>query len=148
MLSLKQYTLPVELNAREVRDLGCGGEMIIYGYQPVMFSAHCLQKNTRECSQRERVSYLKDRYGKFFPVKNYCKECYNIIYNISPLALFHQFRQIQMIQPASVRISFTMEEGREIEQVFQYYRQALAGTLDKNSYLKEFTNGHFKRGVE
>ena len=147
-LALQQYTLPVELNAREVRDLGCGGEMIIYGYQPVMFSAQCLQKNTGECSQREHVSYLKDRYGKFFPVKNYCKECYNIIYNISPLALFHQFRQIQMIQPASVRISFTMEEGREIEQVFQYYRQALAGTLDKNSYLKEFTNGHFKRGVE
>ena len=147
-LALQQYTLPVELNAREVRDLGCGGEMIIYGYQPVMFSAQCMQKNTGECSQREHVSYLKDRYGKFFPVKNYCKECYNIIYNISPLALFHQFREIQMIQPASVRISFTMEEGREIEQVFQYYRQALSGILDKNSYLKEFTNGHFKRGVE
>ncbi len=148
MLSLQQYTLPVEWNARELRDLGTGGEMIIYGYQPLMLSAQCLQKNTKGCRQRESISYLKDRYGKFFPVKNHCEGCYNIIYNISPLALFHQFQEIQRIQPGSVRLSFTIEDGKEMEEVFRYYRQAVAGTLDKNSYLREFTNGHFKRGVE
>lgn len=147
-LSLQQYTLPVELNARELRDLGTGGEMIIYGYQPVMLSAQCLQKNTKGCSRREGISYLKDRYGKFFPVRNHCQECYNIIYNISPLALFHQFQEIKMIQPESLRLSFTVEDGKEVEEIFRHYRQALAGNLDKNSYLKEFTNGHFKRGVE
>lgn len=147
-LSLQKYTLPVELNARELRDLGSGGEMIIYGYQPVMFSAQCLLKNTKSCSHRETISYIKDRYGKFFPVKNYCQECYNIIYNISPLALFHQFQEIKMLKPGSVRLSFTVEDGREVEEVFRYYRQGLAGDLDKDNYLKDFTNGHFKRGVE
>lgn len=147
-LSLQKYTLPVELNARELRDLGSGGEMIIYGYQPVMFSAQCLLKNTKSCSHRETISYIKDRYGKFFPVKNYCQECYNIIYNISPLALFHQFQEIKMLKPGSVRLSFTVEDGREAEEVFRYYRQGLAGDLDKDNYLKDFTNGHFKRGVE
>lgn len=147
-LSLQQYTLPVELNARELRDLGSGGEMIIYGYQPVMFSAQCLLKNINGCSHKENIFYLKDRYGKLFSVKNYCEGCYNIIYNISPLALFHQLREIKMIQPGSVRLSFTVEDGNELEEVFRLYRQALAGNLDKNSYLDEFTNGHFKRGVE
>ena len=35
-----------------------------------------------------RNIYLKDRYGKFFPVKNNCMECYNTVYNTTPLMLF------------------------------------------------------------
>lgn len=149
MLSLHQYTLPVELNAKELRRLdGRRGEMIIYGFQPVMLSAQCLHKNIVGCGGKEDAFYLRDRYGKLFPVKNHCDDCYNVIYNTSPLALFHQFREIQALHPSSVRFSFSVESGRDAEQIFEYYRQALAGTLDKSHYLKDFTNGHFKRGVE
>lgn len=149
MLSLLRYTLPVELNAKELRKLdGSRGEMIIYGFQPVMLSAQCLHNNIVGCGGKEDTFYLRDRYGKYFPVKNHCDDCYNVIYNTSPLALFHQFREIQAIYPSSVRLSFSVESGREAEQIFKYYRQALAGTLDKSHYLKDFTNGHFKRGVE
>lgn len=148
-LSLHQYTLPVELNAKELRRLGGSkGEMIIYGFQPVMLSAQCLHKNIIGCDGKEGTSYLKDRYGKLFPVRNHCDECYNILYNISPVALFHQFKEVQSLNPASVRLSFSVEDSREVALVFQYYRQALAGTLNKEHYLLDFTNGHFKRGVE
>lgn len=149
MMSLHQYTLPVELNAKELRKLdGSKGEMIIYGFQPVMLSAQCLHKNFIGCDGKEGTSYLKDRYGKLFPVRNHCDECYNILYNISPVALFHQFKEVQSLNPASVRLSFSVEDSREVALVFQYYRQALAGTLNKEHYLLDFTNGHFKRGVE
>ncbi len=148
-LSLQQYTIPVELNRKELAGLDCtDGEMILYGYQPVMLSVQCLHKNMDGCDKVEGVSYLKDRYGNLFPVKNLCEDCYNVIYNICPLALFHQYRQIQALHPKSVRLSFTVENGDQVAQVFEYYRQALAGKTEKNGYGGKFTNGHFKRGVE
>lgn len=149
MLSLYQYTLPVELNAKELQQLNCaGGEMILYGYQPMMLSAQCLHKNTEGCDKTECTRYLKDRYGKLFLVKNHCEDCYNIIYNISPLSLIHQLRNIQSLQPGSIRLSFTIEDRAETERIFKSYRQAIEGRLDRDNYLKDFTNGHFKRGVE
>lgn len=149
-LSLEYYTLPVELNAKELRALDCTrGELIIYGYQPLMISAQCLYKNTAGCDKKAQIFYLKDRYGKLFPVKNHCEDCYNILYNISPLSLFHQFSTIRTIEPAAVRISFTMENQRQIEKIFEFYRQAVAtGRVDRDNYLSDFTNGHLKRGVE
>ncbi len=149
MLSLSHYTLPVELNAKELQNLNCdGGEMILYGYQPMMLSAQCLHKNTKGCDKTEGVFYLKDRYGKLFPVKNHCEDCYNIIYNISPLSLIHQVREIQLLHPGSFRLSFTIENRGETERIFKYYRRAKEGKLNRDNYLKDFTNGHFKRGVE
>lgn len=148
-LCLHQYTIPVELNQKELASLECtDGEMILYGYQPVMLSTQCLHKNIDGCDKVEGVSYLKDRYGNLFPVKNHCEDCYNVIYNICPLTLFHQHRQIQALHPKSVRLSFTVESGGEVMQVFEHYRQALAGKPDKSGYGEKFTNGHFKRGVE
>lgn len=148
-LSLQHYTLPSELNARELRGLDCSrGELVIYGYQPLMLSAQCVRKNMAGCDRTEGVSYLKDRYGKLFAVKNHCEDCYNVLYNISPLALFRHFQEIRALRPGSLRLSFTIESGREVERIFRYYRQAVAGSLEEGGYLADFTNGHFKRGVE
>lgn len=149
-LSLAQHTLPVELNAKELKALDCSrGELIVYGYQPLMVSAQCLYKNTAGCDKKTQIFYLKDRYGKLFPVKNHCEDCYNILYNISPLSLFHHFSEIRALKPMAVRISFTMENQRQVEQIFECYRQAAAtGSVDRDNYLQDFTNGHFKRGVE
>ena len=149
-LSLEYFTLPVELNAKELRALDCAkGELIVYGYQPLMLSAQCLYKNTAGCDKKAQIFYLKDRYGKLFPVKNHCEDCYNILYNISPLSLFHQFSEIRTLAPAAVRISFTLENQKQVEQIFELYRQAAAtDTVDRDNYLSDFTNGHLKRGVE
>lgn len=90
---IENFTLPVELNRSELSELDCeNGEMILYGYQPLMISAQCLHKNTAGCDKKPGVFYLKDRYGKLFPVKNNCPVCYNVIYNTSPLVLLHRFR--------------------------------------------------------
>lgn len=149
-LSLGQFTLPVELNFSELRRQDCtSGEMILYGYQPLMVSAQCVHKNTAGCDRQRGIFYMKDRYGKLFPVKNQCEDCYNIIYNISPLSLLHHFREVRSLNPAGVRLSFTLESAGEAERIFGYYREAAAtGTVGREQYLTDFTNGHFKRGVE
>lgn len=148
---MEEFTLPVELNRRELSDLDCRkGEMIVYGHQPLMISAQCLPKNTKGCDKKPAVCYLKDRYGKLFPVKNYCNACYNVIYNTSPLTLLQQWEELQRLAPAAVRLSFTTEQPYRMEQIFAMYRKAVIEEqkVSVEQYFKDYTNGHFKRGVE
>ena len=148
---IEQFTLPVELNRGELSGLACTeGEMILYGHQPLMISAQCLHKNTSGCDKTPGIFYLKDRYGKLFPVKNHCQECYNVIYNTSPLVLMHHPKEIQNLAPGAVRLSFTIENTKIMEQVFSFYRQAFLEKkkVSAEQYFKDYTNGHFKRGVE
>lgn len=148
---IEHFTLPVELNRSELLKLSREtGEMTLYGHQPLMISAQCLRKNTRGCDKTPGIFYLRDRYGKMFPVKNFCRECYNIIYNTSPLVLFHQQKIIEELAPEAVRLHLTIENQKETEQIFSLYRQAF---LEKQKilpeqYFKDYTNGHLKRGVE
>lgn len=149
--NIEQFTLPVELNRGELSELNCDmGEMILYGHQPLMISAQCLHKNTVGCDKKAGVFHLKDRYGKLFPAKNICNACYNVIYNTSPLVLMHHFSELQRIAPKSVRLSFTIENENQMTQVFSLYRQAFLEKkkVSPEQYFKDYTNGHFKRGVE
>lgn len=149
--NIEHFTLPVELNRNELLDLTCeNGEMILYGHQPLMISAGCLHKNTSGCDRTPGIFYLKDRYAKIFPVKNNCRECYNVIYNTSPLFLFHHQQELQRLAPEAVRLHFTIENKQKMEQVFELYRQAFQENrkISPEQYFKDYTNGHFKRGVE
>ena len=90
--AMEQYgadrlTVPVELNEREIRDSGIHGEMIVYGYLPMMISAQCIRKTTLGCSGKPEIMLLKDRKEMRFPVVNQCRFCYNTIYNSAPVPL-------------------------------------------------------------
>lgn len=93
---------------------------------------------------------LKDRYGKVFPVWNQCRDCYNVLYNSSPLSLLHQYNIVSGLKAFGYRISFTIEEDSQMEQILSYYEQGFLKRepLDQTQYLKHYTNGHLKRGVE
>lgn len=146
-----ELTLPVELNFNELMHRECRqSELIIYGHQPLMVSAQCPHKNSGVCDHKKGIFYLKDRFGKLFPNKNLCEDCYNIIYNTSPLSLFHQAQSIQKLNVKGLRLSFTVEGKKEMEQAFSFYQQAVieGKKLDNSQYWQDFTNGHFKRGVE
>lgn len=150
-LGIKHVTLPLEANGRELLQRGYdGGEMILYGYLPLMVSAQCIVKNTKGCEKKPQLTMLKDRYQKSFPVWNQCRDCYNILYNSSPLSLLHQQKIVSELKPSGHRLSFTIESGEQIKQILSYYEQAFLKKkpIDRSHYLKEFTNGHLKRGVE
>lgn len=143
--------LPVEYNQKELQNLGGRNrELMIYGRQPLMISAQCIHKNTAGCDRQTGICYLKDRYGKLFPVKNNCRECYNVLYNVNPLALFHHQNTIHKIAPEGIRLSFSTESGIETAAVFEVYRRVYqqGQKPEAGSYIPDFTNGHFKRGVE
>lgn len=148
-LGMIQDTIPVELNRKEIlRRENSRSEMIIYGRLPLMITAQCIHKNTLGCMHQPDVLTLKDRYSVHFPVKNFCPECYNVIYNSLPVCLFKEDVTVKKIAPAAVRLSFTTETEEETEQILTIY-----GNIYKNGGIlgqmpMECTNGHFKRGVE
>lgn len=129
--------LPVELNARELKQLNAkDADMIVYGHQPVMISAQCQRKNHEGCSHQPEWLRLKDRYKKDFPVRNFCQYCYNVIYNGQALNLTEE-KELKEIRPSGRIYRFTIENKKEALQI-------LSGTYSKNNYTK----GHFKRGIE
>lgn len=143
-------TVPLELNLKELHQRDCKkSEILIYGYLPLMVTAGCIHKSLDRCEKKEELYYLKDRYGKEFPVKNHCQDCYNLIYNSSPLALFGMGQEVKRLHPLSYRIHFSIESKKEAEKILTFFKETyLQGKKwDKNS-MKDYTNGHMKRGVE
>ena len=129
-------TVPLELNSREIMHRNnIGSQMIVYGYYPLMTTANCVHKNTKGCDKKQKLIYLKDRYNKSFAVCNNCKECYNTIYNSLPTMLIKNMSKLKEAGIRSFRYSFTIETPKQIKAVMD----------DK---VAEYTNGHYKRGVE
>lgn len=129
-------TVPLELNSREIMHRNnTGSQMIVYGYYPLMTTANCVHKNTKGCDKKQELIYLKDRYNKAFAVCNNCRECYNTIYNSLPTMLTKNIGKLKDAGIRSFRYSFTIETPKQIKAVME----------DKAA---EYTNGHYKRGVE
>lgn len=129
-------TVPLELNSKEIMHRNnIGSQMIVYGYYPLMTTANCVHKNTKGCDKKQKLIYLKDRYNKSFAVCNNCKECYNTIYNSLPTMLIKNISKLKEAGIRSFRYSFTIETPKQIKAVMD----------DK---VAEYTNGHYKRGVE
>lgn len=142
------FTVPVELNSRELEQRDCrGAELFVYGAIPMMVTAQCMKKTVDRCTGKPELLSLRDRMGKEFPVKNHCRFCYNTVYNSSPLSLLKDQKRIEALSPECLRLSFTTEDAetavsviRAFGDVFLHGREAgLPG---------EYTRGHFKRGVE
>lgn len=166
-LGIEGDTLPFELNRKEIRGRNNqNSEMVIYGRQPLMISAQCIRKNLEECDHMPGVCYLKDRYGVYFPVKNHCNECYNVIYNSRPLQLLPVLDELKKFGVSCFRLSFTLESGAQTKEVLKAYERhpvfadiegALAETepyagFERGVFQKmpkeDYTYGHYKRGVE
>jgi putative protease len=144
-----RLTLPLELNSRELEELGCGQkELIAYGYLPVMVSAQCIRKTTSGCTKQPGLLHMKDRTGKELAVKNQCRFCCNTIYNPSPLSLLGQEKLMKRLSPSVLRLQFTMERPDQIREIIQAYADHFLHGLDTPSPCRDFTRGHMKRGVE
>lgn len=140
-LGVIRDTVPLELNQKEIRHRdNKNSEMVVYGYYPLMNTAGCVHKNTKTCDKKSVITYLKDRYQVLFPVKNYCKDCYNIIYNSVPVLLFAEKERLHAYGIRHLRFDFSIEKKKEVENILNLYE----GFGEKI----EYTNGHYKRGVE
>lgn len=138
-----EFTAPVELTERELQDLRVkDGEVIVYGYLPMMISAGCIQKTTRGCLKKSGQTTITDRYRNPFVVKNECDYCYNILYNYVPLYLGDRMEEVYQIGPGRIRLMFTTERQQEVRQILRAYFEGKE--LPEGTY----TRGHWKRGIK
>lgn len=139
---ITMMTNPLELNSRELKGIsGADSIQVIYGRYPMMTTAGCLHRTLNQCRKQSEIWTLKDRYQKEFPVKNYCRDCYNVIFNSQPLYLLDQMEQVRTLGAGVYRIMFTTESAGEVREVLKGWRSGSKPMMD-------FTRGHFKRGVE
>ena len=148
-LGIGQGTAPVELNDRELAELGIEEQAFIaYGYQPVMVSAGCIQKTSASCDGKGGVLTISDRYQKEFTVRCYCRDCYNVMYNSAPLFLADKAEEIRKLMPAQIRLDFTVENKEQVREICKIYMNAFTEGKKMEPQIREYTRGHFKRGVK
>ena len=148
-LGIGQGTAPVELNDREMAELGIGEQAFIaYGYQPVMVSASCIKKTSASCDGKGGVLTISDRYQKEFTVRCYCRDCYNVMYNSAPLFLADKAEEIRKLMPAQIRLDFTVENKEQVREICKIYMNAFTEGKKMEPQIREYTRGHFKRGVK
>lgn len=147
-----EFYLPIECNRYEWRELLAASperkmqaSAIVYGRLPMMITANCIRKTMESCSHTPGTMMLKDRYEKQFPVYMDCLCCYNVLYNSVPLSL-HKVSYDKMFPAENLRLDFTTEEKQETLQVIRYYRDI--SNIYRDPFYKEYTTGHYKRGVE
>ena len=141
---LCRSTIPVELNKGEINALGgfSRKEIVIYTRLALMYSANCIRKTLDKCVNEPSLYRLTDRYDNVFPIEQRCRHCYNILYNTVPMSLHNQLDRIKAQGFNTLRMDFTVENADETDRILEYY-------INGGSFpLRDYTNGHYKRGVE
>ena len=154
-LGAGRLTMPWELNSRELEPVmeelhreGLDGELVVYGRIHMMVSAQCIRRTTTGCVKKREVLTLKDRTGALLPVKNHCAFCYNTIYNASPLSLLGLESAVRRLGPAVIRLNFTTENQEETARTIRAFADGFLRGQEVLQPCRDFTRGHFKRGVQ
>ncbi len=153
-----EHYLPYELNGYEVRELtektpGAEWAAVVYGRIPMMVTANCVVRTKEGCrpypeSRDTSFCMLTDRYRKDFPVYTDCRHCYNRIYNSLPLSLHQEMDKAGEMGIHTFRLDFTDEIGNDVDRVISYFKGLADGQQRTEPPYKEYTKGHWKRGVE
>lgn len=142
---IKRFTMPFELTMYEMDELAdmAGCEFIIYTHIPLMVSAQCVRHNTDECAvlsgNKTKINAalsIEDKKKRKFTAINYCKYCYNIIYQTKPLYLKKYEKLLREKGVSSFRYDFTFEDKETVKEI-------LSGR-----YKGEYDEGHMLSGVE
>lgn len=137
------FTAPLELTEQELADLNLScGEIVVYGYLPMMVSAGCVKKTLGKCRKESGRTTITDRYRKEFVVKNECDYCYNVMYNYVPLYLADKMYEVRKLKSAGMRLMFTLENAQEVQKVLEMYEE------ETSCPDGEFTRGHWKKGIK
>ena len=121
---LVSAALSFEMTLPQIRDvskpLPC--ELLVYGRLPLMVTENCLMKGkTGVCSCNQGVSKLVDKTGAEFPIIKDGGSCRSILLNGKKLNLLDRQKDLERLGLWAVRLSFTTENGREVDQVLSWY---------------------------
>ncbi len=154
---------PIELNYGELLTMkGLYDEIVVYGNLPLMITAQCLVKNsvggvnknfdkdTDLVCANKGIDHIEliDRYQKTFMVKRHCRYCYNTIYNSNRISLLSDYKDVLNLNCNAIRLQFTNELVEEIDNILNAYVNTYLYKKEADYKIKDFTRGHFRRGIE
>ncbi len=122
---VQQMTAPWELTGSEWERLEYKDRMqwIVYGHIPLMVSAQCVVCNTRHCAVQEQERNVRTRFRddkkREFVAVNYCRYCYNVIYQGRPFSILHHREVLRQTGCSSWRYDFTIETGEQVKQILK-----------------------------
>lgn len=152
-LPIEEYYGSFELNEKEQKNLvkyidsSCNNivhSSVVYGRIPMMITANCIRKTLEKCSSNSGFYVVEDRMNKSIPVYCNCEHCYNVVYNSVPISL-HKYID-SLGKNGNLRLDFTSEKKEEVKKIFNYF--SLLNINYEDPFYKEYTTGHYKRGVE
>jgi hypothetical protein len=159
---VSEHILSVELHRKESMQLLMQRKahtfiLPVYGHIPVMETAGCILKTNNKClggKKQEGSVTLLDRQNKQWPVGIHCERCENTIYNSVPLSLHRERKAVMELSPDGILLSFTVEDADTTRRLFYGFAQLYSGDACQaaeecaDRFPKEFTKGHFLKGVE
>ncbi len=134
--------LSAELNIHQIRDIqkAIPVQVMVYGRLPLMLTENCIIKNANQCPCDEKP-FITDRMGMDFPIIKDGDSCRNVLLNCKKTFMPHA-EKLQNAKVGFFRIYFTDETP---EECIKFSGSFLNG---KTYQPKDFTNGHFVKGVK
>ncbi len=149
-LGLQSCTLSFEMNLAQIRDmsLGLDSQIIAYGRLPLMITENCITKRHGDgCSRDGRAcgggtnNAIIDKTGRSFPILRE-EHCRSTLYNAEKLWLADKMEEVEQLGLRWLRLNFTTENPKEIEQVIKAYRKGDRAVPERT------TRGLYYRGVQ
>lgn len=135
-LGVTRYTFPFELALEEAGQATAWScmEAVIYAHIPLMVSAQCMVNNLKGCTKNNAGSQynkIYDAKGRGFITANYCKYCYNTVYQDIPVYAEDYIPDFCNLGIYSFRYDFTIEEADTASKIL------------KGKYNGETNTGHY-----
>ncbi|MGH4125374.1 MAG: DUF3656 domain-containing U32 family peptidase [Clostridium sp.] len=147
--------ISAELNQKEIKEIAAKSslplQIMVYGKYELMVSEYCAigsvfgnKTDDKTCSEKctSGCYTLKDRMNEEFRI-NTDKYCRSYIYNNVPVNLISNMTEITKNNIACFRLDFIHENYEETLEVLRNYIKRTWSAEFKN-----YTRGHYKRGVE
>ncbi|OFI05772.1 putative protease YdcP precursor [Clostridium acetireducens DSM 10703] len=153
--TLKNQCVSVELNKKELEQISSNSNIsfqyFVYGKIEMMVSEYCPigsilggKSGKSNCNNKciNEEFYIKDRIGEEFLI-NTDKFCRCHIYNSVPVNLISDMKYMKNININSFRLDFIDENYDDVIKILKCFKKA-----NWNGDFKNYTRGHYKRGVE
>ena len=141
-LELTSATVSFEATMPQIRDMSKAVKMeiIAYGRLPLMVTEHCLIRNkTGECTCHLSPMKLTDKTGAEFPIIKDGNSCRSVLLNGKKLSWLDRQDDLAKLGLWAVRLYFTTENAREVDQVLASYRDPVVfdpGACTRGLYLR------------
>ena len=122
-LGLDEVILSPELTLPQIRDIGGGSSVIVYGRLPLMTLEKCVIREIADCRQcaTNRVT-LRDRRGVEFPILREW-EHRNVIYNSLPTCMSDREESLSRAGVTARHFLFTVESPDEVDEIIRAHQQ-------------------------